>query len=133
MTQRNIDTMDMIVSLLAKHKKISKALRYVYYKRNLVLPHNEQWYQVSVTELGMSKRTTNALMRSHLTTLQDIIDYCEQSSIKEIKTFGQSSGIELLETLLDVCWDNMTEQQRVDFLIDTVERNQYNLREEITF
>ena len=131
MTQKNIDTMDIIVSLLAQHKKISKALGYVYDKRHLILPHNKKWYQIHVTDLGMTNRTTNALMRSHLTTVQGIIDYCETSSIKEIKTFGQGAGVELLETILDICWDNMTEQQRVDFLIDTVERNERHLRKEI--
>lgn len=131
MTQRNIDTMDMIVSLLAQHKKISKALKYVYDKRHLIIPHNEKWYQIHVTDLGMTKRTTNALMRAHLTTVQDVIDYCQESTIKDIKTFGQSSGVELLETILDICWDNMTEQQRVNFLIDTVERNEHHLRKEI--
>ena len=131
MTQRNIDTMDMIVGLLAQHKKISKALGYVYDKRHLVLPHNEKWYQIHVTDLGMTKRTTNALMRCHLTTVQDIIDYCENSNIKDIKTFGQAAGVELLETILDICWDNMTEKQRVKFLIDTVERNEHHLRKEI--
>ena len=131
MTQRNIDTMDFIVSLLAQHKKISKTLRYVYDKRHVVLPHNEKWYQTRVTDLGMTTRTTNALMRAHLTTVQDVIDYCEQSTIKDIKMLGQASGIELLETILDICWNNMTEKQRVDFLIDTVERNQNNLRKEI--
>ncbi len=133
MTQKNIDMMDMIVSLLAKHKKISKALRYVYEKRHIILPYNKKWCQINVVDLGMSNRTTNALMRAHLTTMQDVIDYCQESALKDIKTFGQSAGVELLETILDVCWDNMTEQQRVDFLIDTVERNQYNLRKEIQF
>lgn len=131
MTQKNIDTMDMIISLLAQHKKISKTLRHVYDKRHLILPHDEKWYQIHVTNLGMSKRTTNALMRSHLTTVQDVIDYCNTSTIKDIKTFGHASGVELLETILDICWDNMTEQQRVDFLIDTVERNECHLRKEI--
>lgn len=131
MTQKNIETMDMIVSLLAQHKKISKTLKHVYYKRYLILPHNEKWYQIHVTDLGMSNRTTNALMRSHLRTVQDVIDYCQESTIKDIKTFGQAAGVELLETILDVCWDNMTEQQRVDFLIDTVERNECHLRKEI--
>jgi DNA-directed RNA polymerase alpha subunit len=133
MTQKNIDTMDMIVSLLAQHKKISKALKHVYDKRHLIIPHNEKWYQIHVIDLGMTKRTTNALMRAHLTTLQDIIDYCQESTIKDIKALGQTSGVELLETILDVCWNNMTEQQRVDFLIDTVERNECNLRKEIQF
>ena len=133
MTQKNIDTMDLIVSLLAQHKKISKTLRYVYTKRNIVIPHNEEWYKVNVTDLGMTKRTTNALMRAHLTTLQDVVNHCEQSSVKDIKNFGVASGVELLETILDVCWDNMTEQQRVDFLIDTVERNEGHLRKEIQF
>lgn len=131
MTQKNIDTMDLIVSLLAQHKKISKTLGDVYDKRYLILPHNEKWYKIHVMDLGMTKRTTNALMRSHLTTVQDIIDYCETSSIKDIKTFGQAAGVELLETIIDVCWDNMTEKQRVKFLIDTVERNQCHLRKEI--
>lgn len=131
MTQRNINTMDMIVNLLAKHQKISKALGCVYDKRNLIIPYDEKWYQIHVTDLDMTNRTTNALMRAHLTTVQDIIDYCEKSTIKDIKTFGQSSGVELLETILDICWDNMTEQQRVDFLIDTVERNERHLRKEI--
>ena len=81
----------------------------------------------------MTKRTTNALMRAHLTTVQDIIDYCQGSTIKDIKMLGQSSGVELLETILDICWDNMTEQQRVDFLIDTAERNECHLRKEIQF
>lgn len=133
MTQRNIDTMDLIVGLLAQHKKISKALKYVYEKRHLIIPHNPQWYQIHVTDLGMTKRTTNALMRCHLTTVQDVICYCEQSTIKDIKTFGQASGVELLEAILDVCWGNMTEQQRVKFLIDTVERNENHLRKEIQF
>lgn len=131
MTQRNIDTMDLIVSLLSKHKKISKTLKYVYDKRHLVMPCDEKWCQIHVTDLGMTKRTTNALMRSHLTTVQDVIDYCQESSIKDIKLFGQTAGVELLETILDICWDNMTEQQRVDFLIDTVERNERHLRKEI--
>ena len=131
MTQRNIDTMDMIVSLLAQHKKISKTLRYVYDKRHLILPHNEKWYQIHVTDLGMTNRTTNALMRAHLTTVQDVVDYCEKSTIKDIKAFGQAAGVELLEAILDICWDNMTEKQRVDFLIDTVKRNENHLRKEI--
>lgn len=131
MTQRNIDTMDIIVSLLAQHKKISKTLRHVYDKRHLILPHNEKWYKIHITDLGMTNRTTNALMRAHLTTVQDVIDYCEKSTIKDIKTFGQAAGVELLETILDICWNNMTEQQKVDFLIDTVERNEHHLRKEI--
>jgi hypothetical protein len=125
--------MDMIVSLLAQHKKISKTLRYVYTKRHLIISHNEQWYQVHVTDMGLTKRATNALMRAHLTTLQDVVNHCEHSSIKEIKAFGVAAGVELLETILDICWDNMTEQQRVDFLIDTVERNESHLRKEIQF
>ena len=131
MTQKNIDTMDIIVGLLAQNKKISRALRYVYDKRHLILPHNPQWYQIDVVDLGMTNRTMNALMRSHLTTLQDVIDYCEESNIKDIKGFGVAAGVELMETILDICWDNMTEQQRVDFLIDTVERNELHIRKEI--
>lgn len=129
MTQRNINTMDTIVDMLTEGKKLSEALKLVYTKRNVAIPYTEEMLDVRVTDLKMSMRTTNALMRAHLKTIKDVVKFCKTEKITSLKTFGVSCGIELFETILDRCWSKMDNERRTDFLIDTVERNARYLRE----
>ena len=129
MTTRNIDTMDTIVSMLAEGKKLSKALKLVYTKRNVAIPFTEEMLDVRVTDLGMATRTSNALMRAHLRTVDDVVEFCKTEKVSKIKMLGTSSCIELLETILDHCWSKMDNERRTNFLIDTVERNARYLRE----
>lgn len=131
MTQKNIDVMDIIVSKMAEGASLSKALKLVYSKRNVVIPYNEEIYEVSVKSLSMSNRTTNALMRGKLKTIGEVIEYCRYRKITDVANLGSNSGIELFETILDYCWGNMPQKERVSFLIDTVERNSKYIRPEI--
>lgn len=131
MTQRNIDVMDIIVSKMAEGDKLSKALQRVYHKRKVVIPYNEESFNVSLMELGASSRATNALLRARLRTVGDVVEYCKTNKITEIVNLGRNSGIEIFEAILDYCWDHMSQKERVSFLIDTVERNSGNIREEI--
>ena len=131
MTQRNIDVMDIIVSKMAEGAKLSKALKLVYNKRHVCIPYNENIFNVSLMKLGMTSRSTNALLRAGLRTLGDVVDFCKEQKITKIANFGQSSGIEVFETILNYCWDHMNNNKRTEFLIDTVERNSEYIREEI--
>lgn len=131
MTQRNIDVMDIIVSKMVEGATLSKALKLVYNKRNVVIPYNEEIYSIEVTKLPMTKKTINALMRGRLKTLGEVIEFCKCQKITEVVSLGVTSGVELFETILDYCWDNMSQEERVSFLIDTVERNSEHLRPEI--
>ena len=128
MTQRNIDTMDIIVGMLADGRKISRALYYVYTKRNLAIPFNEDILDVHISKLGITQRAINTLLRGHISTLRDIINYCSEQKITNIKHLGRASGIEIFERILDYCWDNMDNDTRTRFLIDTVERNSQHLK-----
>ena len=129
MTTRNIDTMDTIVSMLAEGKKLSKALKLVYTKRNVAIPFTEDMLDVRVLDLNMSTRTSNAFMRAHLRTIKEVVEFCNKESITKVKTLGTTSCIELFETILDHCWSKMDNERRTKFLIDTVERNTRYLRE----
>lgn len=131
MTQRNIDVMDIIVSKMEDGTKLSKALKLVYNKRHVYIPYNENIFNVSLMALGMTSRSTNALLRAGLRTLGDVISFCNKHKITEIANVGQSSGIEVFETILNYCWDHMDNDERTDFLIDTVKRNSEYIREEI--
>lgn len=131
MTQKNIDVMDIIVSKMVEGDTLSKALKRVYNKRIVSIPYNEEIYDVSVMSLPMSNRTSNTLMRGRLRTIGEVIEFCKTHKITEVTNLGRNSGIELFETILDYCWDHMNQEERVSFLIDTVERNSDNIREDI--
>ena len=131
MTQRNIDVMDIIVSKMAEGANLSKALKLVYNKRNVFIPYTEDNMDIDIRELGMTSRSTNALLRNGIRTITDIIDFCTEQKITRVRNLGVSSGIEVFETILDYCWDHMNNDERTSFLIDTVERNSEYIREEI--
>lgn len=131
MTQRNIDVMDIVVDKMLEGAKLSKALGSVYSTRKVAIPHKEDICNVAVTALPMSNRTINILMRGRLRTVGDVIEFCKHQKITEVASLGKGSGIELFEAILDYSWDHMNQEERVSFLIDTVERNSENIREEI--
>ena len=131
MTQRNIDVMDIIVSKIKEGTKLSKALKLVYNKRNVFVPYVEDNMAIDIRDLGMTGRSTNALLRNGIRTITDIIDFCTEQKITKVKNLGVSSGIEVFETILDYCWDHMNNDERTKFLIDTVERNSEYIRKEI--
>jgi hypothetical protein len=130
MRQIDIDVMDRIVDELGYGRKISEALATVYVKRSVAIPYKEDTLKVLIANLGLSGRTSNALLRTKLFTLNDVVEFTQERKITEVKNFGVTSGIEVFETILDICWDNMTEAQKTDFLIDTVIRNSENIRDE---
>jgi DNA-directed RNA polymerase alpha subunit len=129
MTQKNIDTMSTIVDYLAEGKKISHALNYVYTKRNVLVPFNEDDMDAPLQALSLTKRTQNALMRAGARTISDTIRLSTSTDFVRIRNFGRVCGIELFESLLDYCWDHMSDENRTLFLIDAVNRNVDNLRE----
>ena len=127
MTQRNIDAMDAIVNKLADGKKFSDALKTVYNKRKVRVPYNDVNLSAHVTSLGMSMRTTNALLRAKLNTIGDVISFCNTEKLTDLSSMGKASGVEVLETILNYCWDNMSEDSKELFLINTVELNECHL------
>ena len=133
MTQTNINTMDLIVSKMAHGKTLSKALHEVYTKRNVAIPYHEEWLKCNLTSLKMSMRTTQALLRNKMATINDVVNYTKDNKITKLLTFGRVSAIELFESILDYCWNHMSQKEKDRFLIDTVERNSCNLRAEIEF
>ena len=131
MTQKNIETMDIIVTKMANGTNLSKALEEVYTRRTVRIPYKEKYCEELVIEFGLSRRSTNALLRAKLRTIGDVIKFCEEKKITEIAGLGTGSGIEVFESILDYCWGEMSKNERVYFLIDTIERNSDYIRAEI--
>jgi DNA-directed RNA polymerase alpha subunit len=124
MTNTNIYAMDAIVNELANGKTISDALKTVFTKRKVRIPHNAKTFDVPVESLHMSRRTTNVLMRNKMYTLGHVVKYCENESIRSFRGAGKEVVVETMETILNYAWDHMTEAERVEFFIDTVNLNE---------
>lgn len=131
MTQKNIDVMDIIVSKLKTGTNFSKALELVYDKRTVCIPYDESMFEIKVEAIKKSAGLTNLLLRNKIKTLNEAIDFCTEYGVLQLKGCGKKYGTELFENILDYRWDHMTEKERVEFLIDTVERNSNNIRAEI--
>jgi hypothetical protein len=123
--------MDIIVSKMVEGATLSKALNLVYTKRNVAIPYNKESLNVSVMDIGLSSRAVRGLVRTKLMTINDVVEYCKLQKITDITNMGVSTGIEVFETILDYCWNHMSHEERVSFLIDTVERNSNYIRSEI--
>lgn len=131
MTQKNIDMMDAVVSSLAHGKTISQALKTVYTKRTVRLPYNEKVLETPIEKLTVSSRTHNALMRAHFQTIKEAVEYISTEGIMKIRNFGKVCAVELFESILNYHWDQMTNDEKTKFLIDTVERNQHHIKPEL--
>lgn len=128
MKQRNVEVMYTIVDALEKGKKISEALSEVYTKRNVAIVYDDEMLDVSIVKLGLSNRGLNALARKNLRTVGNIVDYVKTEQLSTIPGFGVASGIELLESILNMAWNRMDANQKTVFLIDVVERNEDYIR-----
>ena len=131
MTQKNIDIMDIIVSKMVEGDKLSRALSRVYTTRNVAIPYGAADLDVSVLDVGLSSRATRILIRTKLMTLKDVVEFCQTQKLTNIVNMGNNTAIEVFEAILDYCWEHMTQDERVSFLIDTVERNSEHIREGI--
>lgn len=131
MTQKNIDIMAIIVDEMGSGKTFANALKTVYTKRSMEIPFSKELLGIRIMDLGMSNRTTNALLRGRLHTVNDIVNFTKRDHLMNLKNFGKGGGIELLETLANWCWDHLTNDERTVFLIDTVKRNENNIRKEL--
>ena len=128
MKQEHIETMNTIVDLVVSGKKISQALGDVYEKRCVVLPFMEDIMDDPIENLRMTGRTYNALMRAKMRNIGDVVRFSDGGDFSRIRNFGRLSGIELFESILNYCWARMDVEQKTNFLIDAVMRNEENLR-----
>ena len=128
MTTININAMNSIVDELAAGKTISDALSAVYYQRNVRIPFNTDEFDVSLFALNMSHRTRNAIMRNRVRTINDAVRMNEVTPIKEFRGCGKDICTELFESILNYCWDHMSEDEKLNFLIDVVESNSAYLK-----
>lgn len=105
------------IELITNGTPISKALAQVYKTRNVQIPYNEKNLYVQVTELEMSKRATNCLLKEQLDTVADVVNFMNNHHWSKIKGCGKTVATEIFEKILDVSWGKLNTKQRAEFLL----------------
>jgi DNA-directed RNA polymerase alpha subunit len=112
-----MNKIDQITKMLKDGIKISQALKEVCGSQKISIPFNDEDFDVPLEKLDLSVRSYNALKRSKLNTLNEVINHFAKNGWNSIKTFGRTSATEMFEKIIEVAWDNMTSSQKVDFLM----------------
>lgn len=79
--------------------------------------------QASIDTIDFSVRASNALKRSGLMTVGDIIDAIMDDKLLHIRNLGRKSYNEIKTRILKYGYDQLTEKEKIAFFHDIVERN----------
>ena len=86
--------------------------------------------QQDVDELQLSVRSHNALKRSGLFTVGQIVDAIADGSMERIRNLGRKSISEIKTVLLQLGYDQLTKQEKGVFFRYVAENNEIKLQSE---
>ena len=76
-----------------------------------------------IDDIDFSVRSSNALKRSCLMTVGDVIDAIADDKLLHIRNLGRKSYNEIKTLILKFGYDQLSEKEKIAFFLDLVERN----------
>ena len=70
---------------------------------------------MSIDELPLSVRSMNALKRQHIFTVEQVIDAIANNELIRIRNLGKKSMCEIKTTILDLGFQDLTENEKLRF------------------
>lgn len=102
---------------LELHKKRGSKLNFTVYL-------SEKVQNSAIEELDLSVRASHALHRGGLHTIGALCDYLhEGNSLKSIRNCGTTSVAEIMDHLFAYNFQNLSEQKKVDYMVDLIAKN----------
>ena len=117
------NSLNTMCNLITNGTPISEAMKQVYKTRKVTIPFEDGVFDVPVPSLKLSNRSTNALMRNGLKTLEAAIHCLDKNTWSSIKGLGKESAMEVFDKIIDVAWDNMDLDERTELLVQIDARN----------
>ena len=77
----------------------------------------------NIDSLEFSVRASNALKRSGLMTVRDVIEAISDEKLLHIRNLGRKSYNEIKTRILKYGYDQLTEKEKIAFFLDLIERN----------
>ena len=79
--------------------------------------------ETSIDTLEFSVRASNALKRSGLMTVRDVIDAIADDKLLHIRNLGRKSYNEIKTRILKYGYDQLSEREKIAFFLDLIEKN----------
>lgn len=87
------------------------------------VPFSKKSCETGVEALDFSVRASNAMKRVGIFTIGQVIDMVADDGLLRIRNLGKKTQNEIKTRILAFGYDNMSEKDKLRFLVDTIERN----------
>jgi len=96
-------------------------LQLTYPGRTVPIPCYRRMAGITIDEMNLSVRASNALKRCGAMTMGQVAELME-GGLKTVRNLGAKSEKEVIRSFFTVCYANMTNSERLSFWQDTVDR-----------
>ena len=87
------------------------------------IPFSRKTLDSSVDDIDFSVRSSNALKRTGLMQVDDIVDAIADESLMRVRNLGKKSYSEIQTKILTLGYSKLTENEKKRFFYDVLERN----------
>ena len=89
------------------------------------IPFSRKTLDSSVDDIDFSVRSSNALKRTGLMQVGEVVDAIEDERLPKVRNLGKKSYVEIQTKLLSLGYSKLTEVEKKRFFYDVLERNGY--------
>lgn len=79
--------------------------------------------ETSIDEIDFSVRSSNALKRSGLMTVGDVVDAILDERLPQVRNLGRKSYNEIKTRILQYGYDQLSDREKLAFFMEVIERN----------
>lgn len=128
----NTNTTELVNEIYKEAERIdiSLILALYYPKHSVAIPLTTKICDMDIESLELSVRSYNCLKRAGIANVRELVAIIHNGEFMRIRNLGKKSRIEIQEKLLDIGYAALSRDEKVEFIIDTVERNKDNFRTE---
>ena len=87
------------------------------------IPFSRKTLDSSVDEIDFSVRSSNALKRTGLMQVGEVVDAIEDERLPKVRNLGKKSYIEIQTKLIALGYSKLTDVEKKRFFYDVLERN----------
>lgn len=88
------------------------------------IPFSRKTLDSSVDDIDFSVRSSNALKRTGLMQVGEVVDAIEDERLPKVRNLGKKSYVEIQTKLLALGYSKLTDVEKKRFFYDVLERNE---------
>ncbi len=91
---------------------------------NMIVPYNNKTYEISIDSLDFSARAMNAMKRSGIFTLGEVIDAVASGALLQIRNLGKKTENEIKTKIMAFSYEQLTLAEKQQFFLTVIEKNE---------